>query len=119
MSLEDAIRDLIVALEANTAALGGAAPAEAKPAETKPAETKTTKAKATKAKATTAETVAKAFGAYLAEEGDGAKAVLRKINAHFGVKRVTEVDPTRFDEALELLERFRNGEDPFDAEDGI
>jgi hypothetical protein len=105
MSLEDAIKELTDAVKANTAALkagggstGGKAASGGKAAD--------------KPKKTTLDQVAKAFGAYLSAEGDDAKPVVKKINGHFGVKKVSEIPEDKFDEALELLKQYQDGEDP-------
>lgn len=106
MSLEDAIKELTDAVKANTAAIkgGGAASGGTKPAGGgKPAD---------KPKKTTLDQVAKAFGAYLSAEGDDAKPVVKKINAHFGVKKVSEIPEDKFDEALSILKQYQDGEDP-------
>lgn len=103
MSLESLITDLIEALKANTAAHGGGG--KDKPA-SKPA------SKPAEKKATTVDHVAKKFSAYLAEGGDDAKAAVKKIVAKFGAKRVTEIPEENYDEALDLLAQYVDGEDP-------
>ena len=112
MALEDKIEELIAAIKENTAAVKGGASAPAK--ESKPSSS----GKAPeKKRTTTIDQVAKAFGSYLSTEGDKGKAAVRKIIAHFGVGKVSEIDEDSFDEALALLKKFQDGEDPF-GEDG-
>jgi hypothetical protein len=111
MALEDSIIALTKAVEANTAALAKVAGA-AKAATTggggagapKPA------AKA----ATKVEDVQKAYAAYLSvtdeDERNLRKAKVLKINEHFGVTKITAVDPSKYGEALEVLKKVEAGE---------
>lgn len=125
MSLEAAIKELTEAVKANTAALGGKAPAKTstktddedeapkKPAG-KPA------GKPSGKKAPTVEDIAKRFGAYLTgKTGTDKKTAAKnvtKIVQHYDVERVSEVDPDEFPTVLAMLDKFEAGEDPF--EDG-
>lgn len=108
MSLEDAIKELTEAVKANTAALKGSGGSTGGSSSGKAS----TGGKAADKKKTTLDQVAKAFGAYLSAEGDDAKPVVKKINGHFGVKKVSEIPEDKFDEALELLKQYQDGEDP-------
>ncbi len=124
MSLETAIAKLTEAVEANTAALsGGAAPA-AKPAGKpagKPAAKPAAGKKPAAKKGPTADDVAAAFGEYLKtgdkDERDTAKANVKAIITHFDVERITTLDPDNFKDALDYLEQFQNGENPFGEEE--
>jgi len=120
MSLEAAIAKLTEAVEANTAALaGGAAPS--KPASKPAGGAKKAPPKKTTKKETTADDVVAAFGEYLKtgskETRDEAKANVKKIVDHFGVERITLLDPENFDEALAFLKQYQDGEDPLEDEE--
>lgn len=123
MSLEQKIEALTAAVEANTAMLQGIAKAGAA-AGTKPAATGTkpagTKPATTKKTGPTQEEVAERFGAYLkVSDKDERKeriANMGKINAHFGVAKITDAEPAQWKEALELLDKLEAGEDPFEDE---
>lgn len=104
MALEDAILALTKAVEANTKALGGAGGGKASGG-SKPSGGK---------KATTLDQVAKRYGAYMSAEGDDGKAMVRKVVNHFGVKKISELEESQFDEALELLDKIEGGDNPFD-----
>lgn len=106
MALEEKIDALVVALNANTAALtkiGAAAKPAAAAAAAKPA--------AAKVKL---EDVQKAFAAYLGvtdeDERAARKAKMVQINAHFGVDRISNVDATKYAEALDVLKKVEAGE---------
>ena len=114
MSLEAKIEALTAALQENTAALTGSAKPASKPAG-KPAGKAPAKKPAAK-KTTTTDDATEKFGAYLASDPDAAKVAVRAIVAHFGVKRVSEIEESDLDEALVFLGQFQEGEDPF-AED--
>lgn len=114
MSLEAAIVKLTEAVEANTAALTGGA---AKPSGTKPASKPAAgKKPAGKAKGPSPDDLAQAFGEYLktggSDERAEAKANVKKIIDHFGVDRITNLDAENYQEALDLLAQFKDGEDP-------
>lgn len=108
MSLEQSIKDLTAAVEANTKALaaGGG---------------KTSAGGGSKSssggKKLTIDAVAKKFSAYLAAEGDDAKANVRAIVKHLKAKKVTELPEESFDEALKLLAAFEDGENPLAGDD--
>lgn len=112
MSLEAAIEKLTAAVEANTAALtGGKAPATKAPAKKAPAK----KAPAKKS-GPTSDDLATAFGEYL-KTGDkddraAAKANVKAIIDHFEVDRITNLDEDKYQEALDLLAQYKEGEDP-------
>jgi hypothetical protein len=109
MALEDKIDALIKSLDANTAALGKIAGA----AKTAAAAGGTTTKPAGKA-AVKLEDVQKAYSAYLTvtdeDEREKRKAKVVKINEHFGVAKVTAVDPAKYGEALEVLKKVEAGE---------
>jgi len=123
MSLEAAIAKLTAAVEANTAALegGASAPADKAPAKKAPAKKAPAKKPATK-KGPTADDIAEQFGSYM-KEGDAderaqAKANVRAIIEAMETDRLTNLDPEQFGQALEYLEAFKAGEDPFEEEGG-
>lgn len=115
MSLEQAIKDLTAAVEANTAALAGG---ESKPAAKAPAKAPAKKAPAKKAekKGPGPDDLAEAFGAYLkngsAAERKEAKTHVKAIIDHFEVDRITNLDAEHYEEALAMLEQYKDGEDP-------
>lgn len=118
MSLEAAIVKLTEAVEANTAALTGGA---AKPSGTKAADKPASKPAAGKkpagkAKGPSPDDLAQAFGEYLktggSDERAEAKANVKKIIGHFDVDRITNLDAENYQEALDLLAQFKDGEDP-------
>lgn len=117
MSLEAAIKELTEAVKANTAAVsGGSAPAGKAPAEKKAPAKKAAPKKAAAKKGPTADTIASEFGEYLKtgdkEDREAAKANVKAIIAHFDVGRITELDEGDYQEALDLLAQFKEGEDP-------
>lgn len=123
MSLEAKIDLLIEALDRNTAAKGGddAAPAKKTAAANKPAANKTTPKKTTAKKGPTVDDLAERFGNYMkagtkAEKAE-AKANVMKIVEHFESDRITNIDPENFQEALDLLTQFEEGEDPLGGEE--
>ena len=125
MGIESTMAALTVALEKHTAALeafvkaggskGGAAAGGTKPAEsagTKPAGTKPSGAKPKKI---TQEAVQAKFGDFL-KVGDKTERAARletvkKINAHFGVPKMTEADPSIWPDAFAILDRVIADED--------
>lgn len=121
MSLEDKIEALTAAVEANTAALlGGEAPAEKAPAKKAPAKAPAKKAPAKKPaakKGPTADDIAKQFGEYLKtgdeDEREAAKANVKAIISHMETDRITNLDPEQYQDALDYLDAFKNGDDPF------
>lgn len=124
MSLEDKIEALTAAVEANTAAveantaalLGGDAPAEKAPAKKAPAKKAPAK-KAPAKKGPTADDIAKQFGEYLKtgdeDEREAAKANVKAIISHMETDRITNLDPEQYQDALDYLDAFKNGDDPF------
>lgn len=103
MSLEQAIKDLTAAVEANTAAhAGGSAPAKTTGAK-KPA---AGKKPATK-KGPTQDDVTTKFGEYLKvsdkDEREACKANVKLILGEVGAARITEIEEADFVRALELL----------------
>lgn len=74
-----------------------------------------------KKKAVTLDTIKKEFGAYLSvpDEDENAEhaANCGKIIEHFGVERITLLDESDYVEALEMLAKFKEGEDPFGSSD--
>jgi len=115
MSLELEIKALREALEANTAALAGGE-SSGKTAG------KTSTRKSTAKKATTVDQMAKIVGAYLTEGDKADKAMAKKnvtkIVEHFDAERVSLIDPDKFDEVLQMVEAFKEGEDPIGDGDG-
>lgn len=122
MSLEAKIEALTAAVEANTeavlAAAGGAAKA---PAKSGTVAKKTTAAKKTTKKAPTADDLAEQFGSYMKtgskDARDEAKANVKAIIGHFDVDRITNLDEENYAEALELLAKFKAGENPLDDDE--
>jgi hypothetical protein len=109
MALEEKIDALTKAVEANTAALSKIAGAAKAATGTATAGTKTTTKPAVKL-----EDVQKAFAAYLGvadeDERNARKAKVVKVNEHFGVQKVTALDPSKFGEALDMLKKIEAGE---------
>lgn len=118
MSLEAEMSKLTAALEANTAALtgGGGAPAKKPAADAKKSPAKKPAAK----KGITADDIASSFGEYLKtgdkDERAEAKANVKAIIDNMDTDRITNLDPDRYQEALDFLAQFRNGENPFEDE---
>lgn len=130
--LEEKIDTLIASIDKLTVALaplakaaGGAAAAAGKPAGaaagTKPAGaaagTKPAGAKAnTKPKAPTIDDIRAKFGGYLSTKDKDLRAVrleqVAAINAHFGVAKASDLDPTLFAEALGYLAEYEAGREP-------
>lgn len=117
MSIEAALAELTAAVKENTAMLkgigkaasGGTAATGTKPTTTKP-------------KGPTKETVAEKFGEFLnvtdKTERKNRIALMGKLNSYFEVAKVTDADPSKWPEALELLAKMEAGEDPFDDDAG-
>lgn len=125
MALEDDIKALTTALNANTAALskiGAAASAKAGTTTAAAAKPAAAAAKPAGAKAPVLKDIQTAFGAYLTVEDEDErnlrKANVTKINEHFSVDRASNLDPSKFAEALALLAQYVAGEDPLGGEEG-
>ncbi len=124
MSLEEALAANTAALQENTAvhkAIGAKlGAATGKPAAEKPAAgataAKPKPATAAKPKAPTIDDIRTKFGGYLSTKDKDIRAVrleqVAAINAHFGVAKATDLDPTLFAEALGYLASYENGEEP-------
>lgn len=130
MSLEEALNKNTAAVEKNTAAVeahtaallklaGGAA--AAKPAAAgKPAGAAAGTAKpagaAAKPKAPTIDDIRTKFGGYLSTKDADLKAArmeqVQAINAHFGVAKATDLDPSLYAEALGYLAEYEAGREP-------
>lgn len=115
MSLEEAIKANTAAVEKLTAQLakgGGSASTGSKP--TGKAGGKSTSG----AKGVTVDQVAEAFGGYLnsgsAAAKKKAKLVVKGIVENFDAERITKIDPEQFKEAMELLAKYKDGEDPLE-----
>lgn len=146
MSLEEALAVNTAAMKELTAALKGAKPAAGKGASAADAmiEKEATRVAAGKGaaaatkpatkpagkKAPTVETLMERFGAFLGIEDKAerkARGVLvREINAHFGVEKITDVEAAQIPEALKLLSileagktiDFETGEAAEDGDEG-
>ncbi len=119
MALEDDIKALVTAVNANTAALSKIAGAATAKAATAPATTKPA-TKPAAAKAPVLADIQKAFGDYLTveePERTTRKANVAAMNAHFGVDRASNLDPSKFPEALAMLAQYAAGEDPLAGDD--
>lgn len=119
MSLEAKIDALIEALDRNTASTNGGAEAAA-PAKKAPAKKTPAKKPAAK-KGPTVDELAERFGNYMktgtkADKAE-AKANVMKIVEHFESDRITNIDPDNFQEAIDLLTQYEEGEDPLAGED--
>ncbi len=120
MSLEAKIDALIEALDRNTASNSG--DAAATPAKKPAAAAKKTPAKKPAAKkGPTVDDLAERFGNYMktgtkADKAE-AKANVMKIVEHFESDRITNIDPDNFQEALDLLTQYEEGEDPLSGDD--
>lgn len=128
MAIESEMRALTEALNKHTAALeafvkagakggtgGGSSAAADKPAGTKPAGG----AAGNKPKKIKAEDVQKKFGEYLnttdKDERKERVEVVKKLNAHFEVAKMTEADPSVWPDAFAILDRVIEGEDVDDV----
>lgn len=125
MSLEQALAENTAALKALTAAMGGKASTKsAADAAIEAEATRAAKAgagKSTKAKGPTLDDIKARFGAYLGIEDKKERALrvanVKKICEKFDAAAISKADEKHWPEALELLTKFEEGEDPF-AEDG-
>lgn len=116
MSLEDAINKLTAAVEANTKALGGKAPAKETAGSSKPSKPA---ASSKKKDGPDLDEVVDKFGTYL-NEGSAAhkkkaKKIVAAILSKFDQARVSKLEPDDFVEALDLLAQYQEGEDPLDV----
>lgn len=122
MSLEEALAENTAALKAHTAALNGVAAAAkgatAKPAAaaTKPAAAAKPAAGKAKPKAPTVDDIRAKFGGYLSTKDKELRELrleqVAAINAHFGVAKASDLDPSLFAEALGYLATYEAGEEP-------
>lgn len=115
MSIETLLKNLILAVEANTAALSGSAPASGsaakKPAAKKPAAKK----------GPTLATLTKLAGDMMKGETDldedDAKAALAAFKKAHGYK-ISETPADEIEQAMTELKALIAGEDPYESEDG-
>ena len=126
MSLEEAIRENTEAVKALTAAMKGGAGAKASAADAaiEKEAARATGAKASggepaassKKKAVTLDTIKERFGGYLGVEDKAVRkariAQVQQIVDHFGVGKASELDEANWQEALDFLTAFENGEEP-------
>lgn len=116
MSIEAALAKLTAAVEANTEALLAGGGGTTKSTGTK--STGTTKKTTTSKKKTgpAIDDVAEAFATYMKggskDERAEAKANVKAILDHFGAARITEMEEDNLQEAMDLLAKFKDGEDP-------
>lgn len=115
-----ALSDALVDLMTEIAGSGGGS---TKATGSKPASGR--KPAASKKKEIMVDDLAEAFGKYLntgnAAAKKKAKSAVQGIVANFDAERVTKLDPDNFEEALDLLKQYQDGEDPlslFDEDDG-
>lgn len=105
-ALASALADLITEI----AGSGGASKPASKPAAGKKP------AASSKKKEIMVDDLAEAFGKFLntgnAAAKKKAKTAVQGIVAHFEAERVTKLDPDNFEEALDLLKQYQDGEDP-------
>lgn len=132
MSIEKALAELTEAVKENTElqkkiasalAKGGGSSSTGSSSSTKETTKETSKpAKSTKSSAPTIETIQKRFGDFLnIKDADERKERTDKVialNKHFGVKKITDADPSDFPTILEMLSKLEAGEDPFDDDEG-
>lgn len=125
MGIESTIAALTVALDKHTAALenfvkasggkGAASASASKPAESASTKPSGTKPSGTKPKKITQEMVQTKFGDFLKvgdkDERAARLATVKKINAHFGVPKMTEADPSIWPDAFAVLDRVIADED--------
>lgn len=114
MSIEALLTKLIEAIEANTAAQGGA-----KTTDTKSTGTKSTGTKSTKSKGPTIDDLT-AFASKLMKgetdiDADDGRAALKAFKDNRGYK-VSETPAEEVAAALEELKTFANGGDPYESE---
>jgi hypothetical protein len=125
MSLEQALAENTAALKALTAAMGGKASTKsAADAAIEAEATRAAKAgagKSTKTKGPTIDDIKARFGAYLGIEDKKERALrvvnVKKICAKFNAEAISKADQSDWPEALELLTKFEEGEDPFAEDD--
>lgn len=120
MSLEASIQDLTEAVKAQTAlmqtmAKSAPAAAKAEPAKKAPAKKAPAK-KTTKPRAPTPEDVVEAYGTFLKaadNKTDRNKLVgaVKPVCEHFGIERISEIDPDNCAEALEYANLLQAGYD--------
>lgn len=128
---EEAATTLAAALNAHTKALTAFVAASGKPGAApaagaaKPGGTVAAKPAATKPavkKALTVEALQERFGTYLKQKDVAVRdehiANVTAIKDYFGVDRITNADPTQWQEALDLLSAYERGEDPFATDEG-
>ena len=132
MAIESEMRALTEALKEHTAALnsfvkasgkGGGGSASTSDAGTKASGTGKATGSGNKPKKLKVEDVQKKFGDYLAVTGDERKervGIIKKINEHFEVAKMTDADPEVWPKAFAILDRVIEGEDIDDilGEDG-
>lgn len=124
MSLEEALAENTAAVKALTAALkggkvtaGSAADAAIEKEAARAAGAKAGgKPAAAKAKKVTLDTIKERFGGYLGVEDKAVRkariAQVQQIVDHFGVGKASELDEANWQEALDFLTAFENGEEP-------
>lgn len=126
MSLEAALAENTAAMKALTAALGAKAGGSKADAAIDKEAARATAAKATATAGKTAmtkEQFGKQWADYLAVDDEGEaderRGNLRAVIKHYGVERVTLIDPKKFAEAIGYLNQLKAGETPdFMAGDG-
>lgn len=120
MSLEAKIEELTGKIDELIAVMGnGEAKAPAKKAPASGGAKKATTA--SKKKGPSPDDVAEAFGTYLttgsATEKKKARTVVKAIVDKFEVERITALDESDYEEALQLLKDYQSDEDPLDLFD--
>lgn len=114
-------KDVLAALKGGKTTSSSSASSEDKEDKPKASGTKAAGAKG-KAKGPTVDDVAKVFTDYLSvkdkDEREERKKNVRAITAHFGVDRATEIEEGDRQDAIDKLQAFIDGEDPFDGEGG-
>ena len=117
MSLEQELAKLTKALEENTAALkagGGSKPASGGSKPASGGTKRTTKKKLTK------DGLIEEFGAHMKvsdkDEREANKGHVKAILEHLDCDRITNLPEDQFEEALALLKKYQEGEDPLAGE---
>ncbi len=131
MSLEEALKANTAALERHTAMIEkmlSGAKAAAPAAKPEPAKAEAPKPAAGKATTTkrkgeiTVEAFAEKLKTFLKTGDEDARVERRsfmsRLIAHYGVDKMTALDPTKFEEALDMIAKFENGDDPTAEEAG-
>jgi hypothetical protein len=133
MSLEDALNANTKAVQEHTAQLklmlsgakppaaGASKPADkppSKPADKAPAKTSTTKTKGEPTVADVTERVTNFMKVSDKDVRDERKAQVKTIIDHYGADRFTNIDPSKFAEALSFLKAYEDGEEPDFGDDG-